>query len=177
MSLSAAIRFFSLLALFAGAAAVVLFTLRLVPARVFPAGHRLLAHLYGVRVWLAWLVATTSTLGSLYFSEVQNLRPCTLCWYQRIAMYPLAVILLVGARRPDGEVRRYALPLAVIGFVIATYHYLVEWNPTWETGSCDLAAPCSVPYFREFDFVSLAFMAMCGFAAIVALLVTPRKEQ
>jgi len=177
MSLSAAIRFFSLLALIAGAGAVALVVLRLIPARRFPAGAHLLSQIHSARLWLAWIVAATSTFGSLYFSEIENLAPCKLCWYQRIAMYPLAVILLVGALRKDQGVRHYALPLAVIGLGISVYHYLIEWNPQWETGSCDLSAPCTTPYFREFDFVSLSFMAMCGFAAIIALLVIPRKEQ
>ena len=177
MTLSAAIRFFSLLALIAGSGAIVLAILRLIPPRSFPAGARLLEQLHAARLWLAWAVAATATFGSLYFSEVQHLVPCKLCWYQRIAMYPLAVILLVGAIRKDAAVRFYALPVAAIGLCIAVYHYLIEWNPQWETGSCDVAAPCTAPYFREFDFISLSFMAICGFAAIIALLVFPRQEQ
>jgi hypothetical protein len=63
-------------------------------------------------VWLAWLVAVGATVGSLYFSEVANFNPCRFCWFQRIAMYPLAVILLVGALRKDPGVRWYAVPIA-----------------------------------------------------------------
>jgi len=177
MSLSAAIRFFSLLALVAGSGAIVLTVLGLIPAQAFEAGNRLLTQLHAIRLWLAWLVAATATFGSLYFSEAQHLVPCKLCWYQRIAMYPLAVILLIAAIRKDHGVRIYALPVAAIGLVVSVYHYLIEWNPQWETGSCDITAPCTAPYFREFDFISLSFMAMCGFAAIIALLVFPRKEQ
>ncbi len=70
-------------------------------------------------LWLAFAVALTATVGSLYFSEVAGLEPCTLCWYQRIAMYPLAVILGVAAWRGDWGVRRYAAPLAAIGAVVA----------------------------------------------------------
>jgi disulfide bond formation protein DsbB len=79
--------------------------------------------------------------------------------------------------RRDLTVRWYAVPLAGIGAAISTYHYLLEWNPQWEGTSCDISAPCSTPYFREFDFVSLAFMALCGFAAILALLLTIRPAQ
>ena len=66
--------------------------------------------------------------------------------------------------------------MAGIGILISLYHYLVEWNPQLEAGSCSLTAPCSAVYFREFGFVSLSFMAMCGFAAVLALLLLPPKE-
>lgn len=166
MSLSAAARFFSLLALVAGAGAIGIVVLAIVPA-----GRRHLAVLREPAVWLAWVVAATATFGSLYFSEVQNLLPCRLCWFQRIAMYPLAAILLVGAVRRDPNVRWYAVPLAAIGLVVAVYHSLIEWFPQWESGSCDPVVPCSSYYFREFGFVTLAFMAICGFAAVLALLL------
>lgn len=166
MSFDAGVRFFSLLALVAGSGSVILLVLRLVP----PA-RAVLDAMCDAAVWLAWLVAGVAMAGSLWFSESQNLVPCTLCWYQRIAMFSLAVILLVGALRRDPAVRWYAVPLAAIGLAISTYHYLLEWNPQWEGTSCDIAAPCSTPYFREFDFISLSLMALCGFAAILALLL------
>jgi disulfide bond formation protein DsbB len=167
VSFDAGVRFFSLLALVAGAGALLLVLVRLVPpARVALDAVR------DAALWLAFSVAAVAMAGSLWFSESQNLVPCKLCWYQRIAMFSLAVILLVGAIRRDLAVRWYAVPLAGIGIVISTYHYLLEWNPQWEGTSCDIAAPCSTPYFREFDFVSLALMALCGFAAILALLLT-----
>jgi disulfide bond formation protein DsbB len=166
VSFDAGVRFFSLLALTAGAGAVLL-----VLARLVPPGRAVVDAMRDASVWLASLVAAVAMAGSLWFSEGQDLVPCTLCWYQRIAMFSLAVILLVGALRRDHGVRWYAVPVAAIGLVISAYHYLLEWNPQWEGTSCDITAPCSTPYFREFEFVSLAFMALCGFAAILALLL------
>lgn len=171
MSLSAAERFFSLLALLAAAGAVVIVVLRVVPG-----GRAVLARLGDSSLWLAFLVAGTSMAGSLYFSESQEFIPCKLCWFQRIAMFSLALVLLVGALRRDRDVRWYAVPLAAVGIVISIYHYVIEWHPQLETGSCDPTAPCSVPYFREFGFVSLSFMAMCGFAAVLALLLLTPQE-
>ena len=78
----------------------------------------------------AWGVATIAMLGSLYLSEIANFLPCLFCWYQRIAMYPLVVVLGVGALRSDPGVWRYALPLPVIGFLIAAYHVTIQWRPT-----------------------------------------------
>ena len=126
---------------------------------------------------LATLVAAVATLGSLYYSEVANFVPCELCWYQRIAMYPLPVVLGIAAFRRDPGVRRYALPLAAVGAVIATYHYVIEWLPVQDALGCSLDVPCSVPWFREFGFVSLPYMALSGFVLVsVLLLVATARE-
>ena len=137
-------------------------------------GDRAVAVIRPVRLWLAWLIAAVAMAGSLYFSEDANFVPCKLCWFQRIAMYPLAVVLLISALWRDSGIRRYAVPLATVGGLISAYHYLIEWRPTLSSGSCDITAPCTVPWFRQFGFVSLPFMALCGFAAIAMLLL---KEQ
>ena len=166
MSFDAGVRFFTLLAFAAGAGAVLIAI-----ARFVPAARAIVERLADAAIWLAWTVAAVAMFGSLWFSESQNLLPCELCWYQRIAMYSLAVVLLVGALRRDVDVRWYAVPIAGIGAAISTYHYLIEWHPQLEASECDITVPCSVPYFREFGFVSLSFMALCGFAAILALLL------
>ena len=82
---------------------------------------------------LAAGVAVVATLGSLYYSEVADFPPCRLCWFQRIGMYPLAVILPVAAWRRDRQVRWYALPLAVGGGAVSIYHVLVERFPSLES--------------------------------------------
>jgi len=129
-------------------------------------------------VWLAWIVALVCTAGSLIYSEVIHFVPCRLCWYQRIAMYPLAVILLVGAIRREALVKIYALPLALGGLVISIYHYLIQVNPSLEGGSCDPTIPCSSRYVEVFGFISIPFMAGAGFILITVLLAfyTKAKE-
>jgi disulfide bond formation protein DsbB len=127
-------------------------------------------------LWLAWLVAAVATAGSLYFSESAHFTPCRLCWFQRCAMYPLAVILLVAAIRRDRGIRWYAVPVAAIGAAISIYHYVLEWNPSLEGGACELTGPaCSFVWFREFGFVTLPFMALCGFVTVIVLLVATRR--
>jgi len=119
---------------------------------------------------LAAIVALTATLGSLYYSEVQNLIPCTLCWYQRIAMYPLPLVLAIAAWRHDRDVWHYVLPMALIGAAIAGYHYQLEWFPEQGSGACSLVTPCNViPFARKFGFITLAYMALSGFLLIAAL--------
>jgi len=120
---------------------------------------------------LAAAIALVATLGSLWFSEVADLPPCRLCWFQRCAMYPLAVILTIAAFRRDRRIAWYAVPLAVLGLGVSIYHYLVEWFPSWET-SCDPINPCSLLWFgRRFGYLTLPSMAGTGFAGIVVLVV------
>lgn len=158
--------FAALLAMVAGGGAIVLLVGRLVAPHA-----AVMATIDQAALWLAFLVAATATAGSLYFSEVANYEPCRLCWYQRIAMYPLVVILLVAAIRGDRSVRWYAGPVAAIGMAVSTYHYVVEWNPSLDAGACGLGPSCTAVWFRELGFISLALMALCGFAAILVLVV------
>jgi disulfide bond formation protein DsbB len=124
----------------------------------------------GSAIWLAWIVALVATVGSLVYSEVIHFVPCRLCWYQRIAMYPLAVILLVGAIRREVVVKYYALPLALIGLAISIYHNVVQFFPSLEGGSCDPLNPCSARSIEMFGFMDLPFMAGAGFIVIAVLL-------
>ena len=121
-------------------------------------------------IWLAWVVALVCTVGSLMYSELFHYIPCRLCWFQRIAMYPLAVILLVGAIRREAVVRYYAIPIALIGLAISIYHNLVQFYPRLEGGSCDPAVPCSARSVEMFGFMDLPFMAGVGFILITVLL-------
>jgi disulfide bond formation protein DsbB len=162
--------FTSLLAVVAMVGFVLLLLGRIAALRS-PAVARVVTAVDGAALWLAFLVAATATLGSLYFSEVADYVPCQLCWYQRILMYPLAVLLLVAAIRDDRSVRWYVGPLAAIGAVISAYHYLIEWRPSLEGGACGVGPSCADIWFREFGFVTLAAMALIGFLAILVLVV------
>ena len=122
---------------------------------------------------MAFAVALMATLGSLYFSEIAHFEPCRFCWYQRIAMYPLVVILGIAAWRKDIGARIYVLPLAVIGAILATYHYLLQWFPNIEVTACSTTAPCTGVWFREFGYISIPFLALSAFLLIIALLLIP----
>lgn len=120
---------------------------------------------------LAWAVATTSTLGSLYLSEVAKFPPCILCWYQRIAMYPLVVILAVASVRRDRSVKWYVVPLALVGLGISIYHYLIERFPESVSSVCSTEVPCSTVWVWEFGFLSIPAMAGLGFALVITLVL------
>ena len=125
---------------------------------------------------LAAAVALTTSLGSLYLSEVAKFPPCILCWYQRIAMYPLAVILIVASLRKDRAVWTYVVPLGVIGFGISVYHYLIERFPDSVTFSCTDDVPCSTVWIWKFGFLSIPAMAGIGFAAVITLVLLARSS-
>jgi disulfide bond formation protein DsbB len=155
----------SVLALVAAAGAVGLVVARTTGVGV---GVARLAARHAPELTLA--VTGVATLGSLYFSEWAGYVPCRLCWFQRIAMYPIALIALVALIRRDRGARWYMVPLAVVGTGISVYHYLIEWGVLADTESCALFGPgCADIWFREFGFVTLAFMALCGFVAVIAL--------
>jgi disulfide bond formation protein DsbB len=126
---------------------------------------------------LAFAVAATCTLGSLYYSEVAHYVPCRLCWFQRITMYPLVVILGVGAWKRAPFTRLTALPFIICGLGVSTWHFLVERFPTIEGTSCGTEIKCSVPWFTEMGFVSLAFMCLSGMALIATLLLVDRAYE
>ena len=117
----------------------------------------------------AFVVAALAMAGSLWFSEVARFDPCRLCWYQRIAMYPLVLILGIAAWRGDRGIGRYVLPMAIVGAVIAAYHYALEWLPALDTGACSASTPCTTVWFREFGFVSLPYLALSAFLLISVL--------
>jgi disulfide bond formation protein DsbB len=165
--------FYALLAVVATAAVIGLLGLAVAARRSSTAGRWLdsVRSSLGSSALLAgFVVAVLATLGSLYFSEVAHFEPCRLCWYQRIAMYPLVVILGIAAWRRDVRVRRYAVPVAVIGALIATYHYALERLPWLDSGVCSATTPCTIVWFREFGFISLPYLALSAFLLIAALL-------
>lgn len=175
MSLTTISRFFTLLAFACLTLVLVLIVARV--GRWHVAGSRTLRRQFldsveHAGLVLAWLMATVATAGSLYYSEVANLLPCELCWYQRIAMYPLVLVLGVAALRRDRQIWRYVIPLTVVGGLIAAYHYALEWMPQLDAGVCDPTVPCSLVWFRVFGFASIPFLSFAAFAAITAVLAT-----
>lgn len=123
---------------------------------------------------LAVAIAAVTVFGSLYLSEVREFKPCTLCWYQRIAAYPILVLLVVGWLRRDSGDRWYVLPLAAVGSVISVYHMLIERFPSLESGACDPTNPCSLIWVEHLGFVTIPYMALSSFLAQLALIAASR---
>lgn len=127
-------------------------------------------------LFLAWVISCVATLGSLFFSEIMNYVPCSLCWYQRIFMYPLSIILLIGLFPVDKKLTSYALPLAGIGWGFSVYHNLLQWKIIPETMSpCKSGIPCSASYINWMDFISIPLLSLISFSLILILLFLFKK--
>ncbi len=127
-------------------------------------------------LFLCWLVASVSTLGSLFFSEVMEQIPCALCWYQRIFMFPLLFIFTVGLSPFDARCARYALPIAVTGWGFALYHCLLYLGFIPQSMQpCSHGVPCADVKLELFGFVTIPLLSLGAFTFIVALLLAMRK--
>jgi disulfide bond formation protein DsbB len=125
---------------------------------------------------IAATVAVVATLGSLYYSEVADFPPCRLCWFQRIGMYPLALVLPIAAWRRDRQVLWHALPLAVVGGAVSIYHMVIERFPSLESGSCEVTNPCSTIWVEKLGYLTIPTMALSGFVLIATLLALPEES-
>lgn len=123
-------------------------------------------------VFSAWLIAALSTLGALFMSEVMGFAPCVLCWYQRIFMFPLVIMLALGLFPFDTKVVRYALPLAAVGLLVAVFHLLLTAGYIPESLTpCRQGIPCSTVQIEWFGFVTIPLLSAVAFLAINVLLM------
>ena len=128
-------------------------------------------------IFAAWLIAAFSTLSSLFFSEVMDLIPCVLCWYQRIFMFPLAIILLVALFPLDTRVVRYTLPITFIGMLFAFYHILLFYGVIPESlQPCGKGISCADVSMELFGFLPIPILAFIAFLSIFVLLFNTRKQ-
>ena len=128
-------------------------------------------------LFLAFSISALASAGSLFFSEVMLFMPCVLCWYQRIAMYPLCVLLLMALLRKETYILPYAFALAGIGGMISLYHNLLHWGIIPEDMSpCVQGVPCSTVYINYLGFITIPFLSLCSFLAIIGVLAALRSR-
>ena len=128
-------------------------------------------------IFSCWVLAAIATLGSLFLSEVMEIQPCALCWYQRIFMYPLVAIFLVGMFPLDLNVFRYALPIVVIGWGISIYHYLLYSGYIPENMQpCSQGVSCTEINLELLGFITIPMLSILSYTAIIALLLIFRKR-
>lgn len=124
---------------------------------------------YGLH--FAWIVSTLAMIGSLYFSEILKLPPCELCWYQRIAIYPMSVILLVGILRRDLQVWMYALPVVCVGWLISIYHNLLYFKILPEAAApCLAGVSCTTKFLKVFGFIDIPLMSLIALTVVLIVL-------
>ena len=135
-----------------------------------PMGPARALQLRPVLLRLGLAIAAVATAGSLYYSEIAGYPPCEMCWYQRICMYPLVGVLAVAVARRDRRGGWYALPLALVGLGLSVYHYQLQLRPD-QGSTCDVSAPCTYQWVDSLGFMSIPFMAGCGFIGVAGLAV------
>ncbi len=124
-----------------------------------------------------WLVAAASAMGSLFFSHVMGFAPCVLCWYQRICLFPLVIILAAGLFPFDKSVVKYALPVAIAGWLVALYHNLLFFGIIPESVTpCTQGVSCTDAHIDLFGFVTIPMLSLLSFSTIVALLIVLKRS-
>lgn len=125
---------------------------------------------------IALLQATIATLGSLIFSEILKFPPCILCWYQRIFMYPLVIILAVGIWKKDKNLPYFVLPLSIIGLLISAYHNLLYYKIISESAApCTLGISCTTKFIEWFGFITIPLLSLGAFASITLIILFYKK--
>lgn len=128
-------------------------------------------------IYIAWAIALISLVGGLYFSEIVGIVPCVLCWLQRIAMYPLVLIIATGIIRRDKGVSAYVLPLSIIGAGIALYQNMLIWRIIPEAlAPCTIGVSCVTQQFTALNFITLPLLSLVAFTVITILMVVHRKS-
>ena len=118
-------------------------------------------------LYIAFVQALVATLGSLFFSEIMKLPPCVLCWYQRILMYPLVLIIAVGILRKDKGLPLYVLPLSMLGWLIALYHNLLYYKILPESvAPCTMGISCTTKQIEWLGFITIPLMSFTAFTVI-----------
>ena len=134
-------------------------------------------HINWYILFACWMIASASALGSMFFSEIMELAPCNLCWYQRAFMFPLVFILLIGLFPFDGNIVRYALPLALAGWGLAFYHTLLHAGVIPENlQPCSQGVSCSETYIDIFGFITIPMLSLISFSLIIGTLLFLRRR-
>lgn len=129
-------------------------------------------------VYIAFIQSIVAMLGSLYYSEIKHFTPCVLCWYQRILMYPLVIIIAVGILRKDKKLYQYVLPMSILGWFIALYHVLLQKGILPEAvAPCTLGASCTTKYTGYFGLITIPVMSLTAFTVITICMLLYRKIQ
>ncbi|MCJ8011771.1 disulfide oxidoreductase [Paenibacillus sp. KQZ6P-2] len=141
-------------------------------------GNRFLASIRPYALFLAWIVSIVAVGGSLYLSEIMHFEPCKLCWFQRIFMYPQAILLGIASYKNDRKITPYAMTLSIIGGCFSIYHYAEQKIPALAKAfPCSVGIPCDFDYLNWFGFITIPLLALIAFILIVCLLLIGREAE
>ena len=125
---------------------------------------------------LALLIAIVATFGSLYYSEIANFKPCDLCWFQRIFMYPQVILLSIAWFKKETHIIDYSLGLIGFGTIIAIYHNYIYYVAQ-TTPFCSISTPCTQTYVTGFSYITIPIMALTAFIMLALLLINKKFDK
>ena len=128
-------------------------------------------------IFLAWVIALFALVSTLFVSDVLHWAVCPLCWYQRICLYPLVILLGIAAYKNDGLIIPYALPFPITGFLFALYQYLEQMIPGFSPiDFCTQGVACNAIHLKLLGFITIPFLSMMACLCVFILLWLARKE-
>ncbi|WP_182102738.1 disulfide oxidoreductase [Niallia taxi] len=128
-------------------------------------------------LFLAFAIALISISGSLYFSEILGYIPCKLCWFQRVTMYPLTIILGIAAVKKDFRQIYYVLPFAVIGMILGIYHYSIQKGFISTDDTFCGRVPCTGQYINWFGFLTIPLLSLMAHTLIFIICLLLHKNR
>lgn len=128
-------------------------------------------------IFIAWAISAAAMFGSIFFSEILHYEPCELCWYERIAMFPLFIILGIAAVRKDYQISIYSMVLSLIGAGLSLYHYGIQKLPLLLNSplSCG-RIPCTEHYINWFGFITIPLLGFIAFLSIFIISIIIYKK-
>lgn len=128
-------------------------------------------------LYIAWIIALLAVIGSLYFSEIKGFAPCALCWFQRIAIYPLVVLIPIGIIKKDPRIADYVLSLTIVGTLISIYQNLLYYKILPESISpCSAGVSCTTKYVEYFGFLTIPLLSLITLITITVLMIMYKKQ-
>lgn len=159
--------------------AIVVVVVQLIAARKGAPLKGLAAFFGKHAILLGFLASFGALLASLYYSNMVGYEPCVLCWYQRILLWPQAIVFgLALFKGKDRSVVDYMLALSTIGALIAAYHIYIEFGGAGviNCGALEGAVSCSRQYVREFNYITMPVMSLTTFAGIIVTMLAARLD-
>lgn len=126
-------------------------------------------------VYISLLISIIATIGSLYFSEVKGYVPCSLCWYQRVLMYPIPILILISIIKHDRHIKYYLRYLSLIGIFISSYHNFIQFSQT-QSSFCSVVSNCLTTYEKYYGFLTIPLMSLVAFTIIFILSFIKKDE-
>ncbi len=157
--------------------AVFLFLIFITPRREESTFARRAVDFFGKNSLLfAGIIAITATLSSLFYSNIAGFAPCILCWWQRVFLYPQAIILAMATFIKDKHIRTFCLTFSIIGAAISIYHIYLQFggNPLVPCAAAGATVTCTFRYFLEFGYITIPTMSLTTFALLIIFMLLKR---